>query len=59
MTYSFEYIHSVWGHNIETGGQFVWNSIWDAERIGELHIVRIDATTDGWETSFEVYRAED
>ena len=58
MKYAIEYIDFFGVKNHEVGGDYLWSSCWDAERIGEIQILRVDGTTDNWETSFEVYTRE-
>ena len=59
MKYAFDYIHSVFGHNHEVGGATLWTSIWNAHEDGELTVTHVDATTDDWETMFQIYDIND
>ena len=55
MRYAFEYNHSIFGYNHEVGDFDLWVDLWNADRNGELTITHIDATTDNWDTMFEVF----
>lgn len=58
MKYAFTYIDIALNiTNMETSTD--WGMWWDYERNGEIRILRVDMTTDDWETCFTVYEAED
>ena len=42
----------------ETERTDLWVDYWDAERNGEIKIVLILGTHDGWETYYEIYNEE-
>ena len=42
----------------ETERADLWADYWDVERNGEIKIVLILGTHDGWETCYEIYNGE-
>lgn len=58
MTYAFTYFDLATGYtNMETTKN--WNMFWDYERNGEIRILRVEATTDDWETCFTLFESEE
>lgn len=56
-TYAVNYIDIATGNiNLETSNR--WGMWWDYERNGEIRILSIDMSTDGFETQCRVYEAE-
>ena len=59
MKFAFEYTDTFQGYTaLEISEASDWGMWWDYERNGEITILRIDMTTDDWETSCLVYERE-